>query len=97
MSDERYRHTPHDHGSLGLVLLPLRRVSKGHTEGVAEMIQVRTYTYRGKDGYCISGRTSGDSRRVSIFTESRSSADHIARKVRAGEDINLSDFDERET
>lgn len=56
------------------------------------MIQVRAYTYRGRAGWRISGRPPGDNRAVSIFTVTRESADHIARKVRAGESIDLADF-----
>lgn len=55
------------------------------------MIQVRPSVYRRKSGYTISG-LNPRGQRISIFTETRASANHIAAKVRRGEDVTLPDF-----
>lgn len=54
-------------------------------------IQVRPSKYRHRDGYSITG-TDKLGRHISIFTETRASANHIAAKVRRGEDVELADF-----
>lgn len=58
------------------------------------MIQVRRKTYRGTDGWLIVGRPDPRSHaRVSIFTETETSARRIAAKVRAGQEIGLVDYE----
>jgi hypothetical protein len=54
-------------------------------------LSIRPKVYRGRDGFSISG-TDAHGRRTRIFTETRSSAEHIRAKVRAGLDIDLEDF-----
>lgn len=55
------------------------------------MIQIRKSTYRSKPGFTISG-LSPKGHHVKIFTETRSSAEHIRDKVKRGEEIELGDF-----
>lgn len=55
-------------------------------------IQVRMSAYRGKAGFTISG-TSARGHHVKVFTLTRTSADRIAKKLRAGEDIEIGDFE----
>jgi len=59
------------------------------------VIQVRETNYRGEDGYLICGK-SPRGHRVSIFTATEGSAQRIAAKVKAGEDITSADFEETE-
>lgn len=60
------------------------------------MIQIRKHTYRGTDGFLVCGKPPGARiRRVRIFTETRSSAERIKRKVKAGQDIGVEDFKPR--
>lgn len=58
------------------------------------MLSIRPSTYRGKQGYKISGRRPGQEGgwSVSIFTETRESAVKIKAKVKAGEPIEASDW-----
>lgn len=57
-------------------------------------IQIRKSTYRGVEGFKVCGKKPGQvgGHAVSIFTETRESAEHIAAKVTRGMDIELSDF-----
>jgi hypothetical protein len=63
---------------------------------VTARLQIRPSVYRDREGFSITGR-DGVGHRISIFTETRSSAEHIRRKVRAGEETTLSDFEPQET
>ncbi len=57
-------------------------------------LSIRPTTWRGEDGFLIYGRDAGG-RRVSIFTTTRGSAEHIRERVKAGHDI-AADFEPRE-
>jgi hypothetical protein len=56
-------------------------------------LAIRPSTYRGRNGYLISGR-DGRGRQVSIFTVTRASAERIRDKVRAGRRVELDDFND---
>ena len=58
----------------------------------AARLQIRRKTYRGDDGFLICGR-DGLGRSVSVFTLTRTSAERIRDKVRAGEQIEGADFE----
>ena len=55
------------------------------------MIQVRRSTYRRQPGYTIRG-TDARQRRIRVFATTEGAARHIAAKLRAGDDIDSSDF-----
>lgn len=55
------------------------------------MLQIRESTYRGEDGFLICGRDAYG-RRAKVFTTTRASAEHIRRKLKAGEEIGVEDF-----
>jgi hypothetical protein len=54
-------------------------------------IQIRRRSYRGRDGWLICG-TDPYMRRVSIFTETRTSAETIRDAVKAGRETTLEMF-----
>jgi hypothetical protein len=58
-------------------------------------VSIRPKTWRGEEGFLISGRDTRD-RQVSIFTTTRGSAEHIRDRVKAGHDITSADFEPRE-
>lgn len=53
---------------------------------------VRTSVHRGKSGFLVYGKDTHNLR-IRIFTESQSSAQHIQKKIRAGKEIDVKDFD----
>ena len=55
-------------------------------------LQIRTAVYRGQEGFTISGAKPGSTQRVKIFTKTRNSAERIRDKVKAGQEIELADF-----
>ncbi len=58
-------------------------------------LSIRPTSWRGEDGFLICGRDAGG-RRVSIFTTTRGSAEHIRDRVKAGHDATVADFEPRE-
>lgn len=54
-------------------------------------VSVRAAKYRDKSGFKIAGMDARG-RRVSIFAETREAAEHIAKKVRGGEEVTVADF-----
>jgi len=54
-------------------------------------LQIREGAYRGKNGFSIVGRDTRG-RSVSVFTESRPSAEHIKAKLASGGEISPEDF-----
>lgn len=70
------------------------------TGGTGRVVQIRRKRYRGKYGWLVLGyakRQRGepfaDWWHVSIFTETRTSAEKIRKRVKAGEDVQLADFE----
>ena len=62
---------------------------------IAARVSIRPTTYRNQHGFLICGRDVRG-RRVSIFTTTRGSAEHIRDKVKAGQGTTLEDFKPRE-
>jgi hypothetical protein len=59
---------------------------------VKAKLRIRQSVYHGMDGYLVHG-TDTHERRVSVFTESRSSATWIAEKIRDGRELISTDFE----
>jgi hypothetical protein len=55
------------------------------------MISVRRSVYRNKNGFIVTGRDD-QGRHISIFAETYEVAQHIADKVRRGEQTTVADF-----
>jgi hypothetical protein len=58
----------------------------------SKRLSIKRSTYRGQDGWLIYGSGYGIFG-TSIFTLSRSSAEHIREQVRAGVDTTVADFE----
>ncbi len=54
-------------------------------------MRITRKTYRGTEGYLVSGRTP-EGQRVSIFAARRVTAEHIRNQKRAGLQVTLSDW-----
>lgn len=63
-----------------------------HRIGPNWTIQVRETTHRREPGWLVCG-TSPRGKSIKIFTPDEPVAQHIARKVRAGQEIGLVDFE----
>ena len=61
------------------------------TKRAGGRISIRAYRYRGEDGFLVSG-TDPQGSRLSIWTYSRESADHIKAKKKAGQKITTEDY-----
>ena len=57
-------------------------------------LAIRPTKFRGEVGYLVCGRDTKH-RRVSIFTATMGSAEHIRQRVKAGQEITYSDFEPR--
>lgn len=55
-------------------------------------LQIRRNTYRGRDGFTVSGQARGTFP-VRIFAETREAAEHIREMVRRDLDFELVDFE----
>jgi hypothetical protein len=65
---------------------------------MSRRVTIRESSYRGRQGFLILGRdASGQWPGCKMFTDTRSSADHIKRKLLAGERVETEDFQPRGT
>jgi hypothetical protein len=54
-------------------------------------LAIRSYIYRGTTGFLVYGR-GAQGHRVSVFATTRTAAERIRDKLRAGEEIGVADF-----
>lgn len=55
-------------------------------------LRIIRHTYRGREGFLIVGRRAPGHFLTRIFTETRTSAEHIKAKVKRGEQVETKDF-----